>query len=97
MSSAQNVDTRIWEVIREKYDTNKVKMIKGRVFLFTFDTSSFWSDLKHSVIITPNVRIKFVKAREIYFDMSLSKEEYEIEIIDYYYDGEYGYTDYELV
>lgn len=89
----QNVDGHIWELFAQKYDTNKIKIVKGRAFLLDYETMNDYPTPEY-----PDANCRLCTAKEIYFDMSLSKKDYTIEIIEYYdNEGEYLYTDYDLI
>lgn len=89
----QRVDGHIWELFAEKYDTNKIQIIRGRAFLLDYKTMQDYPTPEYT-----DAECRLCSANEIFFDMSLSKNTYTVEIIEYYdNDGEYDYTDYELI
>lgn len=89
----QNVDRHIWDLFAEKYDTSKIKIINGRAFLLDYSTIR-----KSYSIDYPDARVRNCEANEIDFTMRLSKKRYTVEIIDYYdNEGEYDYTNYDLL
>lgn len=88
----QRVNGHIWEVFAEKYDTSKIQIINGRAFLLDYSTMYDYPSNY------PDAEVRCCEANEIDFTMNLSKKRYTVEIIEYYdNDGEYDYTDYDLL
>lgn len=88
----QGVDGSIWNLFGEKYDKNKIQIIRGRAYLLDYSTMYDYPSNY------PDAEVRCCEANEIDFTMNLSKKRYTVEIIEYYdNDGEYDYTDYDLL
>ena len=88
----QNVDGHIWDLFAEKYDTSKIKIVNGRAFLLDYNTMTC------GISNYPDAETRCCEANEIDFTMRLSKKRYKVEIIEYFdNEGEYCYTDYDLL